>query len=471
MWKILENKTPFAIFIIFLIFYTLQIPTYTYKEDVLAFAIRSNSNSPIIDFAYLNSLTLLSGDALPNYHLGHTIILWLTYQLVPETFVHSIWPSGFISAISGALVVLLTYLIWINIGFNKRKSIFIAVTFGLLPTFWEHSTIGEVHALQMLFILLFLYSFFKGRFVLSVISFLIANLISPLSGLAFPFLFLKGFNKRNFIISIIIGGASLILYFLIYYSIGADLLLLLNPVGEHSSERGIIYRICALGIFILLNFGFFIFYFIKGTKQFYYDFRPLLTRLVLASLPQVLLVFISAGFFIEYGSFQILLFWAMAVPTGYIISEIKLKSVHFIFALIFSFSLTYSLWLSPHRTIGSSLEEAGRWLSENGYEDVCLIGPWNVGINIIGSRNELELESLNNYYFDNPRPTDKDLLKTNEKDLIIATSKKIALRKILSDTKIPGLSIHEYNPINDLESGTVTKLYENNFVCLYSWEK
>lgn len=471
MGKILENKIPFAIFIVFLIFYTLQIPTYTYKADVLAFAIRSNTNSPIIDFAYLNSLTLLSGDALPNYHLGHTIILWLTYQIIPDSFSHSIWPAGFVSAISGALVVLLTYLIWINIGFNKRRSLFIAVTFGLIPTVWEHSTIGEVHALQMLFILLFVYSFFRKRFVFSAISFLIANLITPLSGLAFPLLFLKEFNKRNLIISFFIGGASLILYFLIYYFLGADLLLLLKPAGEHPIERGIIYRIFTLGIFILLNFGFFSFYFIKGTKQFYYEFKPLLLRLAFASLPQVLLVFISAGFFIEYGSFQILLFWAMAVPTGYIISEIKLKSVYFIFALIFSFSLTYSLWLSPHITIGSSLEDAGRWLSNNGYEDVCLIGPWNVGINIISSRNELKLESLNNYYFDNPRPSDKDLIKTNEKDLIIATSKKIALRKILSDTKIPGLSIEDYNPISNIESGTIRKLYENNFVCLYSWEK
>ena len=341
MQKILENKIPFAIFIAFLLFYTLQIPVYTYKADVIAFAIRSTVESPIIDFAYLTSETLLSGEALPNYHLGHTIILWLTYQLVPQSLVNSIWPAGFISAISGALAVLLTYLIWVNLGITKRKSFFIAVTFGLVPTFWEHSTIGEVYTLQMLFILLFLYLFLNERYIYSSISFLIANLITPLSGFAFILLFLKGFNKRNFILSIYIGGSSLIIYILIYYLLGADLLMLMNPVGQHPSERGILYRIVTLGIFIVLNFGFFLYYLKKGTKKLYIENKSLLTRIIVTSIPQILLVFISAGFFIEYGSFQIILFWSMAAPIGYYISEIRYKSFYFIFALFFSFALTY----------------------------------------------------------------------------------------------------------------------------------
>ena len=471
MWKILENKIPFAIFIVFLLFYSLQIPLHTYKADVLAFAIRSTANTPIIDFAYLNSSTLLSGDPLPNYHLGHTIILWLTYQLVPEAFAHSIWPAGFVSAISAAFVVLLTFLIWMNLGISKRKSVFIAITFGLVPTFWEHATIGEVHSLQMLFILLFIYSFLKKKYLFSAVAFLIANLISPLSGLAFPLLFLKGFNKRNILNSIFIGGSALISYFTIYYLVGADLLLLLNPMSNHQSERGIIYRIFTLSVFILLNFGFFIYYFFKGSKQMYLQNNLLLRKLLIFSAPQLLLVFVSAGFFIEYGSFQILLFWAMSVPIGIYISQINFKSIYFIIALIFSFSLTYSLWLSPHRTIGASLDEAGTWLNNSGYNNVCLIGSWNVGINIVSSCNDVRMESLQNYYFDNPYPNDEDLIKTNQKELIIATGKKIALRKILSDTNIPGLSISAYNPINDIKTGTVIKLYENNFVCLYSWEK
>ena len=100
-----------------------------------------------------------------------------------------------------------------------------------------------------------------------------------------------------------------------------------------------------------------------------------------------------------------------------------------------------------------------------------MIGPWEVGLNIISARNNMNLESLLKFYFDKPNPSDIDLLKTNKKDLIIVKYKKISLRKILSDYNIPGLKIEDYNPINDVESGEVRKLFENNFVILYSWKK
>lgn len=471
MQKIFQNKTPYVLFIVFAVFYTLQIPNYTYKADVLTFAIRSSADAPILNFAYLNSQTLLTGTALPNYHIGHTIVLWLVYQIVPTAFVNSIWTAGFISAVSAAFVVVLTFLIWLNLGIDKRKSAFIAITFGLVPTFWEHATIGEIHSLQMLFILLFIYSFFKEKYVFSALAFLFANLISPLSGLAFLLVFLKGFNKKNIIAALIIGASSLSLYVTVFLVLGSDLLQLLNPVAEQPAGRGIIYRILTLGVFICLNFGFFIYFFVKGSEKLLNVNKILLTRLFIVSIPQLLLVFVSAGFFIEYGSFQILLFWAIAFPIGYYLSSVNLKSFYFIFSLLISVAVTYFLLLSPHKTIGSSLEEAGNWLNGNGYENVCVIGPWNVGINIISARNSEKLESLNYYYFDKAKPTTTDLIKTNEEELIIAASKKRTLRKLLSDTKIPGLVIDEYNPIQDIEFGEVKKLFENEYVCLYSWKK
>lgn len=471
MGKFFQNKEPYILFIAFAIFYTLQIPNDTYKADVLTFAIRSSADSPILSFAYLNSQTLLTGTALPNYHIGHTLILWLVYQIVPETFMYSIWTAGFVSSISAAFVVVLTYLIWLTLGIDKRKSIFIAVTFGLVPIFWEHATIGEIHALQMLFILLFLYSFFKEKYVFSALAFLFANLISPLSGLAFLLVFLKGFNKKNLIAALTIGTSALALYIVVFLTLGSDLLQLLNPVSEQPAGRGIIYRILTLGVFICLNFGFFIYFSIRGFENLLNENKNLLIRLVIASIPQVLLVFVSAAFFIEYGSFQILLFWAIAFPTGYYLSKVNLKSFYFIFSFLFSISITYFLLLSPHKTIGSSLEDAGNWLNSNGYKDVCVIGPWNVGINIISARNSEKLESLKNYYFDKAKPTTTDLIQTEETELIIAASKKRTLRKLLSDANIPGFVILEYNPIQDIEYGKVKKLYENEFVCLYSWEK
>ena len=99
---ITENKKIFFIlFFLFLIFYSVQIPLHTSKPDVIVFAIRSLSKLPIVDYAYLAPNTLLEGTALPNYHLGHTIILWLVYQLAPSNLSNTIWLSGFVSSISG----------------------------------------------------------------------------------------------------------------------------------------------------------------------------------------------------------------------------------------------------------------------------------------------------------------------------------------------------------------------------------
>ncbi|MCB9247705.1 MAG: hypothetical protein H6613_03800 [Ignavibacteriales bacterium] len=83
-------------------FYALQIPYYTSKPDVIVFAIRALADKPILDFAYLPQETLLDGTVLPNYHLGHTLVLWLVYQIVPVSYSSTIWISGFISALSGA---------------------------------------------------------------------------------------------------------------------------------------------------------------------------------------------------------------------------------------------------------------------------------------------------------------------------------------------------------------------------------
>lgn len=471
MQKLLKDNAPAIIFIVFLIFYLLQVPSYTYKSDVITFAVRSMAEKPIIEFAYLNSETLLYTDPLINYHLGHTIILWFIYQIFTEPLAVTILPAGIFSAFCAALVVLLTYLIWINLGISKRKSLFIAVTFGLVPTFWEHGTIGEIHALQMLFIMLFVYAFIKGKYVVSSIAFLMANLVSPLSGLAFGLLFLKGFGKQNLLKAFFVGLSALTIYLFIYYMIGANLLSLLAPVSQQVSGRGIPYRITILLIFIAINFNLFLYYLYKGILLTIKTEKRLLIYLMIAAIPQVLLVFISAGFFIEYGSFQILLFWALAFPLGYYLSGIKLKSKYFIFSLVFTAALTYSIWLNPHKVIGSALNKSGEWLKANSYYDISIIGPWNVGIDIIYARNGAKLDYFNKYYFDIPEPTDIDLIKTKKEKLIIAKYKKPTLRNAIADMNIPGLTFEEYYPEEIIECGKLEHLYENNYISLYKWEK
>lgn len=466
-----NTKISLILFIIFLLFYAFQIPLYTYKADVIAFSVRSLANYPITEYAYLNSGTLLNGESLPNYHIGHTIFLWAVYQIMPESLSSTIIPAGFISAIFGSLVVVLTFLIWQYVGIKKRTSIIIAVSFGLVPIFWEHAIIGEIHTMQMFFTLLFLYSFLKDKLVISSIAFLIANLVSPLSGLAFGLILLKGFNKTILTKAILVGSSALILYLIIFYLLGADLSNIFGTVSHQPTGRGIPYRIIIILFFILINFNLLIFYLIKGFKKTFRKEKTYCVNLALATIPQFLLIFISAGFFIELGSFQLPVFWALTFPLGVYLANIRLKSIFFITAVILSFALTQTVWISPHYSVGSSLEEAGSWLKTNKLSDISLIGTWGACIHAIYKRNGANVNYLNKYYFDKPEPNDLDLLKTKKETLIIVKQKKKWMRKTLSTMKIPGLVLNEYDPIKLISSGTVEKLFENDAVVLFRWKK
>jgi hypothetical protein len=471
MRKFAENNVSLLLFLGFLIFYVVQIPYYTYKSDVIIFVLRSLENNPIFDYAYLHPTTLLYEDALPNYHLGHTLILWLVYQISPEVISKTILPAGILSAICGALVVLLTYLIWIKLCIKRRHSVLIAGFFGIVPIFWEHSLIGEIHTLQMFFILLFIYSFLKGRFILSSVSFLIANLVSPLSGLAFGLLYLKGLNKKNILHSFAVGFSALVIYILIFIYIDADLSKLITSTGKEESGRGFIYRLIILILLIALNFHFFIYYLVKGIKVSLTENKSLILTLIIASIPQIFKGLISSKFLIEYGSFQITLFWALSFFVGYYLATIKLKSLFFIFSLLFTVIITYTFLIYPHKEIGYQLSETGRWLNENKYNNLSVIGPWNVGVGIIFSRDGADLKYQNNNYYDHPEPNDTDLLKTGKRDLLVLKYKRNSLRKFLAELKITGLTLSEYNPKESIEIGKISKVYENNFVEVYYWQK
>ncbi len=470
--QISENlKLSFLLFILFLIFYAIQIPLYTSKPDVIVFALRSFSETPILDFAYLQKETLLSGEPLPNYHLGHTLVLWLVYQIFPTSNIATIWPSGLVSSISGALIVVLTFLIWRNLGLNKKKSLAIGVIVGLIPSFWEQSIIGEVYSLQFLFILLFLFSFLKDKILLSSMFFLFANLISPLSGLAFGLIFLKGFNKKTLKNSLIVGITAITLYACIYLAIGSNLFALLSPLGTEQSGRGVSYRILAFGLFVLLNFNFFIYYLGKGFILSLKEEKQISLTLIFATIPQLLLLFIGSTFFIELGSFQLPVFWTLSFPLGYYLTSKKPNKYYFGFALIGLMAFTYTLWISTNVIIGKDREDAGIWLRENGYTNISIIAPWSVGISLIKGRDGSDFQALNKYYFDKPYPSDEDIIKTNKNKLIIANEKKMSLRKVLAKTNFGGLVIEDYKPEETISLGKVTKIYENEAVSLFLWEK
>ena len=470
--KYTENiKISFTLFILFLISYSLLIPFYTSKPDVIVFALRSLADNPIFDIAYLNANTYLSGEPLPNYHLGHTFVLWLAYNIFPQNLAETIWPSGFISAVSGALIVALTFLIWKKLGLNNKKSIVIAVVVGLIPSFIEESIIGEVYALQFLFILLFIYNFLSEKLVLSSIFFLFACLVSPLSGLAFGLIFLKERNKSTLLKAFGVGAFAFMTYIIIYLLVGSNLLNLLNPSSQQPDGRGILYRLIALVFFIGINFNFFLIYLAKGTKAALTNEKKYFIPLLVGTTPQLILLLAGSTFFIELGSFQLPVFWALAFPLGIYLSEINYKSILPWSALALSLILSYFLWINPNTIKGSARENAGIWLKNNGYNNISVIGPWSVGVSILKGREGSNIDSLNNYYLNKPCPEDADLLKTNEVSLIIAEAKKDPIRLAVSKLGIPGLNITLYDPVKEISIGKTKKLYENDYVSLYQWNK
>jgi hypothetical protein len=270
---------------------------------------------------------------------------------------------------------------------------------------------------------------------------------------------------------LIIGSGSLLFYLIIYTLIGSNLLNLLNPLSTEQEGRGIPYRIFALIFFLIINFNFFIFYLYKGIRETLNTEKEKLTRIALATLPQLLLIFLGSTFFIELGSFQLPIFWALAFPLGYYLSKVRYNNIYFISSLTALVIFTYIFWIIPNTTIGSAREEAGKWLKDNGYENICIIGAWDSGISVINGRDGFNLEALNKYYFDEPVPNENKIKETNMDSLLIVNQKKMPLRVLLSKLKISGLSIKPYNPNQEIETGKVKKLYENDAVLLYKWEK
>ncbi len=470
MLKFIKKNTPIFLFLFFVFFYSIQVPEYTHKPDVITFALRSNLDKPILEYAFLDSSTKLEGKTLPNYHIGHTVLLWTLFKIVPFNFSSPIVLSGIISSIFGALSIVLTFLIALKVKVNRKASLYISVFFGFLPIFWEHSIIGEIHTQQMFFTLLFVYCFLNEKFILSSFFFLIANLITPLSGLAFGLIFLNGFDKRKIIIAFFVGAGALITYFIIFYFLGIDLSEIFGVDSTMPDNRGLLYRIFALATFVLININFYTFFLFKGIKTKTLLHRNLFINLSIAIIPQILLALYSTNFLIEFGSFQIVLFWALAFPIGIYISTLKIISPTLIIAFILNAIVTYSIFIYPHYHYGKEIQKAGDWLRENNYTDIKMIGNWdNVGI--IYYRNGSQFKNLNHFYLDNSSPADIDLIRTNKNKLLITEVKQQSIKKVLSDYKIQGFNHTNRNLDKKIKCGTIKKVYNNNFVSIYEWEK
>jgi hypothetical protein len=479
MISIVENYSTRKIFLvlatIFLIFYTIQIPFWTSNPDVIIYSSKASEDKPILKYAFLDEHSLCLSDTkpLPNYHLGHNLILWLIYRILPDSISdNSIWPAGLVSAISGAFFVGLTFLLAMQLKIQKKTTIIISIFAGLIPSIWYHNLIGEVYALQLTLIILFILLFLKNKWVLSSLAFLFSNLVSPLSGLSFTFLLLAPKTKENFIKAFLVGFCALSAYIIIIFLLDLNIfdIFNLNLQPNPSRQRSflwVVFRFCST---IALNFGLLLYYFFYGCISAKEENRRILIALFLAVIPQIVLALSKENFLVELGSFQLILFWAMCFPIGFMISNGVKSKVYFSCSLCGIFLVFIFVWWLPNTQIGKEQYNAGIWLKSNIAEENKIIGPWNCTIGVASARYRGDFNKISNKYINKAEPETDDIEKLGQKSLIIVAKKYGKIRVLLNRLPVIALKIDNYNPIESIQVGSVKHLFENRAVSIFRWD-
>ena len=466
-----NNKTIFWFLCgLFGVFYIIQVPMWTTISDVLVYALRASADKPIFSYAFLDKRYLIGMEPVPNYHILHTAIYWLFYQIMPANLAASIWPAGLLSAISGGFVVGLTFLIWTTCGLKKWESLVIALFTGIIPSIWFQALIGEVYMLQMLLVLLFVYSFLKDKILPAALFFLCAVLITPLSALAFTFIFLNGNFKKAIKNGIIVGAVSLALYIIIFALVNPSVMEAFNSVESTNVHVPILKKIIKFGLIVLLNFHLFLILTITNAKHIGKKYKRHIIFTSVAILPQLLLPLLDIQFLVEFGSFLLFIFWGLALPVGLSIARQKRSNSGISFAFITSILVTLFVWQIPNKQVAIARNEAGLWLKQNVAADVKVVSGWYPGVGVTMGRFGWDLEKVSTGFYMQENPNEDFLLKVPHDSLVIATQKRSNLRKKMSGLPLPGFSLDIYNPQNNF-SGDVKKLYENESVILYKWKK
>lgn len=454
---------------VFAVFYLVQVPLSTSNADVLVYALRSIASFPITEFAFLDQRYLLRGDSLPNYHLGHTLVLWLVYHIMPAKLAHSIWPAGLVSAISGGGIVGLTYLIWIELKFKKIQAEAIAVTAGIIPSIWYHNLIGEVYALQLLATLACLLFFLKGQLIPATLAFLFANLVTPISGLGFTLLLLGQGQKKWALRAFWVGSGALAIYLLIFKSVGIDISSAFSALGHSNSASSATWSTIKFFGYVVLNLNLLIFYLPMGCKQALSQYRKASIYLCAAILPQVLMILLNEDFLMELGSFQLLIFWALSMPIGIAISQagftMTKRTVLFgATAMVFLF-----VWVIPAQHTAFDYRDAGQRLKHLESSAPRIAGHWGPATATTLNRYGWHLERLSAHLIDLPYPNQNDLIRSGEDRLILAFSNKPSLRVWLNRVPLIGLNVQPYQQIDDSLRQSIKLLYENRSVKLFRW--
>ena len=467
-----NRKIFFFLTFAFLAFYAVQVPLVTSNADAMTFSCRALSHVPITRYAYLDERSLLGQSSLPNYHLAHTAALWLAYHVLPSEISHSIWPSGFVSALCGALCAGLTFLIWFRLGFGKIVSFTSAVIAGLMPAIWNMSVLGLPYSMQLAATLLFLYCFLADRMVMATAAFVFAVCVSPIAGLSFSLVFLAPLTKRTIVKAVVCGVASLLLYFLIMYILKINVLEAFGAITPKSKDRSVAYKFFTFLLILILNVNFMVPQLVRGSKILWSRHRAKTIGLFIVTVPWFLLGAKDSQFLNLPGNFLLLIFWALSLPVGLALTKVY-HPVRRYFLIFFGILCTYMVFcFFPDISVGLARTDAGNQLRTQVPHNVKIIGQWSCGVPITLEKYGWDLEKLESSYFesDGRALNDSIVSKTGEKSLLIVIRKEDKIHRTLKAYGVPGLLTRDFDPKDFKITGVINKVLENNALIVYKWD-
>jgi len=467
-----SRKIFFFLSFIFLFFYTIQISLITSNSDILVFSTRSLSSSPILKYAYFTDHYIFDQSHLPNYHIAFTIVQWLAYHAAPTALSKTIWPGGFVSALCGALIVGFTFLIWTRMLFRKSVAVVAAIIAGCIPNILNMNTCGELYSMQLASELIFAYCFLSDRIIAAILALLFTTLVSPMGGLSIALVFLAPKTRASFLKALLCALLAGALFFGVYHILHVNILHIFSALSA-GHDRSLFFRIFKFGFLFVLNFSFSIFLLQRGSKILYLKHREIAVGLFLASIPWIALGLLDSKFLSMNTGFLMLLYWALALPIG--IAIVELPHSFFSKALCFLGMATVYvvIWIIPNLSEGLSYAEAGYTVRSEIPDSIKIAGDWQAGVPITLSKYGWDFERLQRNFFSIDPRISKDslLLKTGEKSLIIALSKKDGLRRRLNQMGAPLLVDEDFDEKVLSGTGTMRKLVDNESVMVYKWER
>lgn len=463
------------LFAAFLVFYACQILSWTSNADVLAYACRASTDQPILTYSALDHRyrSLIGLEPLPNYHLAHTVILWTIYHLVPADWAQTLWPSGLVSAVSGALTVGVTFLIWTRLGIRRDIALSAAFMTGLIPSIWYHSLIGEVYALQLCLSLLFVYFFLRRNILASSAAFLAANLVTPLSGLAASFAFLKSRSWDTLGRMFLVGLFALACYFAVFELIGSNIVKIFGPDTDPGTGRSFLWRGLKFGEILFLNLHILLPFAVWGFVIVWRERRDLFYGLLLGAAPQILIVLHTGQFLTEQGAFLLLLFWVLVFPASTALHRTPLKLYALPMVLLAASVMTYGLWVIPSETDGRERHEIGLHLRSVTGDDMKIFGNWNAAVGVALGRFGWDFEALSSRYVQLDGVEEEKLLSTDQQSAIVIEflRERLGLSPWYAKIGLAQKTKSGEDTVSSFRKSDLALIYDGEGMRVYRWNR